>query len=99
MNKKELVKKVSFKTGLNISIVNSIFNSLVSQIVESVSSGDEISLRGFGSFVAKNISARSFVSVNNNQVESVGHKKPNFKPSKEFVSRLNYMRDEKSRRN
>lgn len=99
MNKKELVKKVALKTGLNISIVNSIFNSFVSQIVESVSSGDEVSLRGFGSFVTKNISARRFVSVNNNQVESVGHKKPNFKPSKEFVSRLNYMENERSKRN
>ena len=50
MNKEQLVKAISAETNLSQKDVTNILNALTETIVETVASGDKVTLVGFGSF-------------------------------------------------
>lgn len=52
MNKKELINKISYNTGVNKTQTGKILNTLLDIIKKSVSKGDLVQLIGFGSFVS-----------------------------------------------
>ena len=50
MLKREFIQEVSKKTGLNMGNSEKVVNAVFDTIVEVVSSGDSVTLLGFGSF-------------------------------------------------
>ena len=53
MNKKQLVKRVSQKTGLTLTESNEFLNSVLDTISDTLKNKEDVFLRGFGSFMIK----------------------------------------------
>lgn len=59
----------------------------MSEIRKAVQNGDEVTLRGFGSFKPKACKARVARNIGTGEsVRIAAHIKPYFKPAKEFVN-------------
>jgi DNA-binding protein HU-beta len=58
MNKAELIDVIAAKTNVTKREADTILNALTETIVEVVSSGDKVSLVGFGSFEPRDRQAR-----------------------------------------
>lgn len=59
MNKAELVKSIAKKSGLTIAQSQSALDAVTETIVETLNSGDEVGLKGFGTFKVKTREART----------------------------------------
>ena len=85
MTKEEIVKEVAESTGVERKEVAAIVESFIESVKGSVSAGEPVFLRGFGTFglkhraakTAQNITARQTIVIPEGNV-------PSFKPCKEF---------------
>lgn len=85
MTKAEIVNRINQRTGIEKVAVSVAVESLMETIKENMAKGENIYLRGFGTFeiierkekIGRNISKNTSVVV-------PAHKIPRFKPSKEF---------------
>lgn len=59
MNKKELIKQISEKAGLAPAVAGRALDATLDSIIEAMSSGDNVSLVGFGNFEVRERSARA----------------------------------------
>ncbi len=50
MNKEQLVKAISAETDVSQAVVTKVLNALTETVMETVASGDKVTLVGFGSF-------------------------------------------------
>jgi DNA-binding protein HU-beta len=87
MTKKDIVKAVSDKTGIPqvdvIIAIESFFNEVKSSLV----SGDEVTIREFGSFILKTQKAKIGRNIKKNTAIQIPEQvKPAFKPSKDLVA-------------
>ncbi len=86
MTKAEIVSKITEKTGIEKVAVTAIVEEIMESIRTNMAEGDNVYLRGFGTFhiierkekVGRNISKNTSVVI-------PAHKIPKFKPSKEFL--------------
>ncbi len=53
MNKKELITKVSEKTGLTKKDIELVLETLFDTIVKTIESGEKLAIYGFGTFEAR----------------------------------------------
>ena len=53
MTKAELCKKISAKTGCDAQTILAVVESLMVEVKESLEKGENVYLRGFGSFIVK----------------------------------------------
>jgi len=89
MTKAELVSEIARKTGQDEAIVLQSVEALMKVIRESLINGENVYLRGFGSFIVKrraqkigrNITKNTFVVIPEHFV-------PAFKPVKTFVTKV-----------
>lgn len=89
MTKAELVTAIAIQTGYNRDEILNILESAMLNVEKSVAGGNNVYLRGFGSFitkvrkqkVARNITAQKSLIVPE-------HKIPAFKPSDDFSEML-----------
>ncbi len=89
MTKAEVISIISDKTGVDKAVTSITIEAFFQTVKETLSGGDAIYVRGFGSFVnkkraekkARNISQKTTVTV-------PAHFIPSFKPSKEFVEEV-----------
>lgn len=89
MTKAQLVSQIVMQTGYDRMTVLNVVESFMDNVKASVEDGENIYLRGFGSFgtkvrkekLARNISQKTTLVVPE-------HKIPVFKPSKEFVKSI-----------
>ena len=58
MNKAELVQAIASKTNVSKKLADAVMTAVTETIVETVASGDKVSLLGFGSFEQRTRSAR-----------------------------------------
>ncbi len=58
MNKTELINHLAEKSGLPQTQTEEVLNLLMQTIIDTLKNGDEVSLTGFGTFSAKERSAR-----------------------------------------
>lgn len=65
MNKAELAEKLVEKTGLPKQQVENLVDSLLETITQTLKSGEEVTLTGFGAFMAKRREARMGVDPRN----------------------------------
>ena len=85
MNKTEFIKKLSKKSKLSLKECRNCLDVMTSIISETLKSGDNISLIGFGKFEAKKRSSRKF--FNHRTLKSITMPEtivPTFKAGKNF---------------
>ena len=89
MTKIELVREIASKTGLNTKDVLVIIESLMDTIKTSMAEGEEVFLRGFGSFIIKHRANKTARNISKSTTVIVpAHDIPAFRPAKEFLEQV-----------
>jgi len=87
MTKAEIVSKISKETGIDKIVVLTTVEAFMSEIKRGLSLGNNIYLRGFGSFILKRRAQKTARNISKNTSMIVPeHNIPGFKPSKSFTS-------------
>ena len=93
MRKSDLINNISEKTGIPKVDVLVTVETLIKEIKENISNGENIYIRGFGSFITKKRAAKIGRNIKKNiAVHIPEHYIPAFKPSKEFVNEVKQMK-------
>lgn len=89
MTKAELVSKIAKNTGIEKQLIVSVVESFMDNIKESMEEGDNVYLRGFGSFVVKHRVEKKARNISKNTTITIPARNiPAFKPAKSFVEQL-----------
>jgi DNA-binding protein HU-beta len=89
MRKADLVSEISDKTGISKLDVMVTLETMFKEIKKSLIDGENIYIRGFGSFITKKRAAKIGRNIKKNvAVEIPEHYIPAFKPAKEFVQEV-----------
>lgn len=89
MTKAELINAIAIQTGYDKTSIGNIVESAMDNIKKSVSSGENVYLRGFGSFTTK-VRAKKIARniLKNTSIEVPEHRIPSFKPAAEFKEQV-----------
>ena len=86
MTKAELVNTISNKLGTEKNETQKVVEAFMQEIRTSMYNGDNVYLRGFGSFVIKTRAAKTGRNISKNTTIKIpAHNIPAFKPAKVFV--------------
>ena len=86
MTKAELVSKISDQLGIEKGDVLATVESFMNEVKSSVASGNNVYLRGFGSFIVKTRAEKTGRNISKNTTLTIpAHNIPAFKPAKVFV--------------
>jgi DNA-binding protein HU-beta len=87
MTKAGIVNEIAKRTGLDKSDVLKAVETYMEVVKESLSNGDNVYLRGFGSFVIKKRAKKTARNISKDTTIIIPeHNIPVFKPAKTFVS-------------
>ena len=87
MTKAEIVSNISKKLGIEKVDVQLIVESLMNEITSSLENGENVYLRGFGSFIVKRRAQKTARNIKKNTTIKIpAHNIPAFKPSKIFLN-------------
>lgn len=91
MTKAEIVSQISDQTGLAKKDVALTIEAFMKVVKDSVAKRKEdVSLRGFGTFIVKHRAAKTGRDMQKNiTIRVEAHDIPSFKPSKEFTALMN----------
>jgi len=86
MRKAELITRIADKTGVPKVDVLVTLESFFQEVKESLSQGENVYIRGFGSFVTKTRARKIGRNIKKNiAIEIPEHQVPSFKPAKVFI--------------
>ncbi len=89
MTKAELVNTISNKLGTEKNETQKVIEAFMQEIRTSMYNGDNVYLRGFGSFIIKTRAAKTGRNISKNTaIEIPAHNIPAFKPSKTFTEKV-----------
>ena len=89
MTKAELVNTISNKLGTEKNETQKVVEAFMQEIRTSMYNGENVYLRGFGSFIIKTRAAKTGRNISKNTaIEIPAHNIPAFKPSKTFVEKV-----------
>ncbi|NLD20961.1 MAG: integration host factor subunit beta [Bacteroidales bacterium] len=89
MTKAEIVNEVAKATGLEKIAVQNVVESFMESVKGSLSNGENVYLRGFGSFVIKQRAKKTARNISKNETITIAaHKIPSFKPAKTFADQV-----------
>ncbi len=89
MTKAEVVTEIANKTGLEKVAVQATVEAFMASLKHSLCKGENVYLRGFGSFVVKKRAEKTGRNISKNTTIIIpAHNIPSFKPSKEFVAEV-----------
>ncbi|MDE3235694.1 MAG: integration host factor subunit beta [Bacteroidota bacterium] len=89
MRKSDLITNISEKTGIPKVDVLVVLETMFKEVKDSLAKGNNIYIRGFGSFITKKRAAKIGRNIKKNTaVEIPEHHIPAFKPAKEFVQEI-----------
>ena len=87
MTKAEIVSNISKKLGIEKVDVQLVVESLMNEITSSLEDGENVYLRGFGSFIVKRRAEKTARNIKKNTTIKIpAHNIPAFKPSKIFLN-------------
>ncbi|MCV2882180.1 integration host factor subunit beta [Actibacterium sp. XHP0104] len=90
MIRSELIQKIADEHELNLNQAERIVNTIFEEIIDAMSSGDRVELRGFGAFSVKQRDARTGRNPRTGESVEVEEKcVPFFKTGKLLRDRLN----------
>ena len=86
MTKAELVNTISNKLGIEKNDTQKVIEAFMQEIRTSMYNGDNVYLRGFGSFIIKTRAEKTGRNISKNTTIKIpAHNIPAFKPAKVFV--------------
>lgn len=89
MTKADIVKQIAERTGVEREVVSTIVENFMEQVRSSMIHGENIYLRGFGTFLLKQRAEKVARNISKNTTIVIpAHTVPAFKPSPEFVSKV-----------
>lgn len=89
MTKAEIVTNIANKTGVEKVAVQATVEAFMESIKNSISDGENVYLRGFGSFIVKRRAEKTGRNISKNTTIIIpAHNIPSFKPAKVFVNEV-----------
>lgn len=89
MTKADIVSEISRNTGIEKVAVQKTVEAFMEVVRGSLVDGDNVYLRGFGTFVVKKRAEKKARNISKNTTMVIPeHNLPSFKPSKNFVFKI-----------
>ncbi len=89
MTKAEVIAEIADKTGIDRVDVSTAVEAFFDVVKSKMSEGENIYVRGFGSFVNKKRAAKIGRDISKNKsIKIQAHFIPSFKPAKVFVEKI-----------
>ena len=89
MTKADIVSNISKNLGIEKVDVQLTVESLMKEIINSLENGENVYLRGFGSFIVKKRAEKTGRNISKNTAIIIpAHHIPAFKPAKVFVKQV-----------
>ncbi|MBP3644055.1 MAG: integration host factor subunit beta [Alistipes sp.] len=89
MTKADIVKEIAASTGIEKQVVLQVVEGLMETIKTSMINGEEVFLRGFGSFIIKHRAEKTARNITKNTTMVIpAHNIPAFKPAKSFIEKV-----------
>ena len=88
MTKAEIVTEIANKTGIEKVAVQAVVESFMETVKDTMVNGENVYLRGFGSFIIKERAEKTGRNISKNTTIITAHKIPAFKPAKTFVNEV-----------
>ena len=86
MTKADIVAEIAEKTGIEKVDVQTAVEAFMKEVKESLEGGENVYLRGFGSFIIKERAKKTGRNISKNTTIIIpAHNIPSFKPAKVFV--------------
>jgi DNA-binding protein HU-beta len=87
MTKADIVTNISDKLGVDKLDVQSTIESFMTEVKDSLEKGENVYLRGFGSFIIKTRAEKTGRNISKNTAVKIpAHNIPAFKPAKVFLN-------------
>lgn len=85
MTKAEIVNEIAKTTGIDKATVLSVVEQFMTVVKDSIAHGENVYLRGFGSFVVKQRAEKTARNISKNTTLVIpAHNIPAFKPANSF---------------
>ncbi len=89
MTKAEVIAEITNKTGMDKADVQTAVEAFFTVVKDKMADGENIYVRGFGSFINKRRAAKVGRNISKNTAIVIEeHFIPSFKPSKTFVAKV-----------
>ncbi len=89
MTKADLVAQISEETGIEKVAVQTTVEAFMNSVKGSLVKGENVYLRGFGSFIVKERAEKTGRNISKNTTIIIpAHNVPAFKPAKTFVEKV-----------
>ena len=89
MTKADIVNEVAKSTGVEKVKVQSVVEGFMESIEASLAKGENVYLRGFGSFIVKTRAKKTARNISKNTTIVIPeHKVPSFKAAKTFTAKV-----------
>ena len=89
MTKADIVTEIAKQTGVEKVQIQAIVESFMDEIKDSLGRGENVYLRGFGSFIVKTRAEKVARNISKNTTITIPeHNIPAFKPAKSFAGEV-----------
>jgi DNA-binding protein HU-beta len=89
MTKADIVNEIAKNTGIEKVTVQKTVEALMETIKHSMITGNNVYLRGFGSFIVKKRAKKTARNISKNTTIIIpAHNIPSFKPAKSFINKV-----------
>lgn len=89
MTKADIVAEIAGKTNIEKVAVQQTVEAFMDSIKSAMANGDNVYLRGFGSFIVKKRAEKTGRNISRNTTLIIpAHNIPSFKPAKVFVNEV-----------
>ena len=86
MTKADIVSEIAKSTGVDKATVTTVIEGFMDSVKDSMASGENVYLRGFGTFLIKRRAEKVARNISKNTTITIpAHNIPAFKPAKEFI--------------
>ena len=89
MTKADIVNEISKSTGIEKTVVLETIEKFMETVKDSLSKGENVYLRGFGSFIVKQRAQKTARNISKETTTIIpAHNIPAFKPAKVFMNEV-----------
>jgi DNA-binding protein HU-beta len=89
MTKADIVNEIAKNTGIEKVTVQKTVEAFMDTIKHSMVNGNNVYLRGFGSFIVKKRAKKTARNISKNTTIIIpAHNIPSFKPAKSFITKV-----------
>ena len=86
MTKADIIARIAQQTGVEKAVAMTVVEAFMETVKDSVVAGNEVFLRGFGSFIIKKRAKKVARNISKNTTIVIpAHSVPAFKPAKTFL--------------